>query len=107
MTKIAGNCKVQLTILSQNRIDLMDTSDRISQMKHSVENKVSSYKEDAAQTQCRDRKFAIMEHQLKFLRKAISLNNQQLKLAELRESINRLRSMGLDLSEKYLDKVSS
>ncbi|GFH44551.1 predicted protein [Chaetoceros tenuissimus] len=105
MTKIGSDCKGQLAILDKRRIDVIDISNRIKEMKQSVEMIISSYK-DAAQTKCRDRKFAIMEHQLKFLRKAIALNNQRLKLCDLRENINRLRSIGLDLHSKYLDMMS-
>ena len=104
MTKIGSDCKGHLTILDKNRIDVIDISNRISERKQSVEMIISSYK-DAAQTQYQERRCAIMEHQLKFVRKAIALNNQQLKLVELRENVARLTSIGLDLYEKYLDKM--
>lgn len=106
ITKIASNSKEQLTLLTQNRIDLMDILNRIGQMKQSVEMIVSGYKQ-AAQTQCRDRKFAIHEQQLKFLRKAIALNDQQLELCTLAENVVHLNLKGQDLYKKCLEKMST
>lgn len=94
ITKIASNSKEQLTILTQNRIDLIDVSNRIGKMKQIVEMIVSGYKH-AAQTQCSDRKIAIIEQQLKFLRKLTALNYQNVKLWELAENVAQLKVIGL------------
>ena len=65
---------------------------------------MSGYKH-AAQTQCSERKIAIIEQQLKFLRKLTALNYQNVKLCELVENVTQLKVIGLGHYNNYLDKI--